>query len=186
MHGYSHDGLILKEGQESLEKKLQKALNFFQTNEIENFGYRSPWAQRNNFLLESLGKFDFHYDSSSPDQDTLALTRPLVGLHYNRPIIKKIGIEGGDSHKIVQIPISYPQDVQILEDYHLDDEEAFSYMKYKIDFIKDFEGFFIFHTHPIHVYNRIEFFEKVIEYTRSMNYKPVMMKEISSQFHDIV
>jgi peptidoglycan/xylan/chitin deacetylase (PgdA/CDA1 family) len=184
LHGYSHDGLLLRQGREPFERKISKALSFFKNAEIDIFGFRSPWVWRNEFLLESLCRLGFQYDSSYPDKDTLALTHPLRGLLYNRPITRNIYTGDQLTREIIQIPISYPQDVQILEDYHLSDEEAFNYLKTKIDFIKDFEGIFVFHTHPIHLLKRGEFFKKVIKYSLSLGFSPLLMKEIADKFQN--
>ncbi|MHA1976561.1 MAG: hypothetical protein ACW98F_00420 [Candidatus Hodarchaeales archaeon] len=184
MHGYSHDGQLLRQGQSTFEKKISRALNFFKNSNIRIFGYRNPYVMRNEFLLKSLSKLKFLYDSSSPDVDTLTLTRPLIGLHYNNPITRRMNYGEGVPKKIVQIPISYPQDVQILDDYRLPDNEALKYFKAKIDFIKDFNGLFIFHTHPIYLLNREEFFKGVIEYAKFRKFEPMVMKDIALKYQN--
>lgn len=184
LHGFSHDGHLLREGPIIFEKKIKKALNFLKNGGIEIFGYRNPYLMRSEFLLESLSKLRFQYDSSSPDIDTLPLTRPYIGLHYNKPITRTIAIKNNITRRILQIPSSYPQDVQILDDYNLNDKEAFNYFKVKIDFIKDFDGLFIFHTHPIYLINREGFFKGVIEYAKSKNFLPLLMKEIASKYQN--
>ena len=98
-----------------------------------------------------------------------------------RLIIRKTNLDKGFYKKIIQIPISYPQDVQILEDYQLGDNDAFEYFKVKIDFIKDFEGVFIFHTHPVHIASRLNLFVEVIKYAKSMGFEPLTMDDISSK-----
>jgi hypothetical protein len=184
MHGYSHDGQLLRQGQVTFEKKINHALEYFKKANIKIYGYRNPYVMRNEFLLKALSKLDFLYDSSSPDIDTLTLTRPLIGLHYNRPIERKFTTGKTTTNKIVQIPISYPQDVQILEDYDLSDNEAIKYFKTKIDFIKDFNGLFIFHTHPIYLFKREKFFKGVIRYAKENKFTPLLMKDIAMKFQD--
>ncbi len=166
VHGYTHDGLLDKISPDKRKKRLKFALKELSACKIETFGFRSPWMLRTNDLWQLIDNIGYIYDSSYPDKDTLSLTG-LPGVNFNRPFHPIINVQNcWRQLNLIEFPVSYPQDVQILEDYNLEDSEAFAYWKTKIDFIKDFHGFFIWHTHPIQINSRLKLFQKTIDYLK--------------------
>ena len=176
IHGYRHDGLLTGLEKGELKSRLKAALDEFLAHGIRVKAFRSPWMLRNDEMLQALDELGFSFDLSYPDRDRLALTYPLGGVSFNRPY--RPIISGTRDSSLIEIPSSYPQDVQILEDYGLDDDEAFLYWKKKIDFVKAFRGVFVLHTHPIHLAKRPRLFESIIRYLKSEGFSSMTLEEI--------
>jgi len=167
VHGYSHNGLHLNKSSDNMLKELIKAKKKFLDMGIEVRSYRSPWMLRSKVLLQNLAEAGYIFDLSYPDRDYYrAYTNQenMEGTGCNRPFTR-------DVSSIIVIPSTYPQDVTLLEDYGLNDEEAFMYWKLKIDYVRDMRGIFVWQTHPFHVAKREMLFRKIISYLKEKGFE---------------
>jgi len=170
LHGHSHDGLLDKIPTSQIIQRLKESRNRMSDFGINISVFRSPFMFRSRKIMKSLRETGFKTDSSYPDKNTLSLTKKQKGVEYNRPFIPLIDNEINlNKPLLVEIPSCYPQDVQIFEDFNIQNNDAFQYWKYKFDFVKDFRGVFIFHGHPRYLVDHSELYEKLIRYLRDQN-----------------
>jgi peptidoglycan/xylan/chitin deacetylase (PgdA/CDA1 family) len=173
MHGYSHDGSLALNDPKRLVKQIKKGKSILESIVEEVVSFRSPWTLRSNNLLAALVSQGFKVDSSFPDRDQLGMTGDRKGIFYNRPfrpmhITYECSLE---IFPIWEVPITGPQDVQMVEDLNLTDVDLLKVWKYKADFCRDFDGAFVLHTHPIHIVNRLDCYSKILKYLSSSGYR---------------
>jgi peptidoglycan/xylan/chitin deacetylase (PgdA/CDA1 family) len=154
-------------------KQIKKGKSILESIVEEVVSFRSPWTLRSNNLLAALVSQGFKVDSSFPDRDQLGMTGDRKGIFYNRPfrpmhITYECSLE---IFPIWEVPITGPQDVQMVEDLNLTDVDLLKVWKYKADFCRDFDGAFVLHTHPIHIVNRLDCYSKILKYLSSSGYR---------------
>ena len=143
--------------------------------------FRSPWIIRSALLPETLASEGFKVDSSFPDVETISMSRQSKGLSYNRPFRPRI-LKGGSIGKslpIWEVPVSGPQDFHLIEDLNVSDEQLFQVWKYKAEFCRDFNGVFVLHTHPQHLYKRIETYAQFLRFLQKEGFQINTLKTLS-------
>jgi peptidoglycan/xylan/chitin deacetylase (PgdA/CDA1 family) len=181
MHGYSHDGKLALENSQMLADQLRKGKTALESLVEEVVSFRSPWTLRSNTLLAALASQGFKVDSSFPDLDELGMTGGRRGVFYNRPFRPMYIAHGNllETHQIWEVPITGPQDVQMIEDLALMDDDLLKVWKYKAEFCRDFGGAFVLHTHPIHIVKRLDCYSKILKYLTSSGFKTLRLADFN-------
>jgi peptidoglycan/xylan/chitin deacetylase (PgdA/CDA1 family) len=184
IHGFSHDGFLDKIGPEKVEKRIIKAKMKFKNLPIDNLIFRSPYMLRSKEILQILQNNGFFLDSSFPDKNTLKLTKEKPGIEFNRPFyppfIKNKFLN--TSSNLIEVPSTYPQDVQLINDFKVDKEEIIKYWKYKFKFIKDYRGVFVFHGHPIYLLNYMDLYRDLILFLKKQNAKFTSFTDLGQKY----
>ena len=185
MHGYRHDGLMPLNNPVELLSRLKKGRNIFTKAGINVSSFRSPWALRSPHLHQCLVRSGFNADSSYPDIDTLGTTGGLKGVSYNRPF-RPFQMKTRIPLRVLpiwEIPITGPQDVQLIEDLGVTDDELLRVWKYKAEFCYDFDGVFVHHTHPVHICKHLDVYSKLLETIRNMGMRMLTMREFTTELN---
>jgi len=140
-HDTKHDGRLLfanfKDKTDRV-RRCRERLELLSRKEVR--GFRAPLLQHGRELVEALGKAGYHYDSSIPSWEQLSPTslKPHgVGTVF--PFL----ISG-----IVEIPVSLPQDHQLIRVSGLGAAEAVDYLLEVSRWIKKIGGACIILVHP--------------------------------------
>ncbi|MHA3964871.1 MAG: polysaccharide deacetylase family protein [Candidatus Thorarchaeota archaeon SMTZ1-45] len=181
MHGYSHDGTLALYNANKLAKQLRQGKKILESTGTDVQSFRSPYILRSSILLPTLVNEGFRVDSSYTDVQTIGLTGGLKGLSYNRPFRPLIRENRSSSTflPIWEVPVTYPQDVHLIESFRATNEQLFQVWKYKADFCRDFGGTLVLLTHPVHIVKRIEAFQKILKYLRTKGFQFVTLKDLS-------
>jgi hypothetical protein len=181
MHGVSHDGKLALHDSTKLTMQLRLGKKKLESIGSKIVSFRSPWILRSSLLPETLASEGFRIDSSFPDVDTTSMNRQGKGLSYNRPFRPRIlkGNSLGDPLPILEIPVSGPQDVHLIEDFNISNEQLFQVWKYKADFCRDFNGVFVLHTHPLHIHKRIETYSQFLRYLQKEGFQINTLETLS-------
>jgi len=123
----------------------------------------------------------FKVDSSFPDVDTISMSRQRKGLSYNKPFRPRIlkGNSLGDPLPLWEVPVSGPQDVHLIEDLKVSKEQLIQVWKCKADFCRDFNGVFVLHTHPLHIFKRIETYEQFLRFLQKDGFQINTLETLS-------
>jgi len=154
--GYNHDGKLPYLN----EKKIRKRINFClsKLKEFNVKGFRSPQLQRNERLLKILSNY-FYYDSSVPDTE---LYSPIA-VRNGTTTVFPFFVE-----KMVELPLTMPQDFYMKYIYKLDKNKVFEIWKNKIDYIREVGGLASFNIHPdSYISGNDEYlnlYEKILKY----------------------
>lgn len=181
MHGYSHDGTLALNDPKRLMAQLRKGKSDLESIVEKVVSFRSPWTTRSNTLLSVLCSQGFNVDSSFPDRDQLGMTGGRQGVFYNRPF-RPMYVTNENSLEmfpIWEVPITGPQDVQLIEDLALTGNDLLRVWKYKADFCRDFSGVFVHHTHPIHIVNHLQTYSKFLNYLSTSGYKILKLADFN-------
>lgn len=182
MHGYAHDGTLALNDRKRLMAQIKRGKSDLESIVENVVSFRSPWTTRSNTLLDVLCSQGFNVDSSFPDRDQLGMTGSRQGVFYNRPF-RPMYITNDrslDRFPIWEVPITGPQDVQLIEDLALTGNDLLRIWKYKADFCRDFDGVFVHHTHPIHIVNHLQSYSKFLNYLSSSGYKISRLVDFNS------
>lgn len=118
VHGCHHVDYT-KLSAEVVASHLRRAIEVFEENKIEAYGFRAPYLKINDIVLKGIGDAGMIYDSSYPiyfdtipkDSQKYPLVEDFLKLYvmrYNAPIMSKID-------QIQEIPVALPDD-EILVD----------------------------------------------------------------------
>ncbi len=169
-HGLYHDRLF------NIINQFERKIRIFRSKKIietitgkKNLGFRTPLLDRTNDLWELLENYDYLYDSSYPDVDHLSTFRRGMGVSMNIPynaIIEKNNIF--KEVKLIELPVSAPQDVELIIDKKLTEEKAFEIYKNKSNNIISKEGLlnYIFHPNILKYKNWLNFYDSLLNYFR--------------------
>lgn len=177
MHGYTHGGRLALYDARKLAVQLRKGREILESIGTSVQSFRSPYTLRSPILLSTLAAQGFKIDSSYTDAGTIGIAGGLKGLSYNRPFRPLIH-ENSSFSKILPLweaPITCPQDVHLIDSFKATNEQLFQVWKYKADFCKDFGGFLVLLTHPVHIVKRIEAFKLFLRYLTAKEFRFVTM-----------
>lgn len=158
-HGWNHDGKLLQ-NLDRIKKSKEKLKQF----KIK--GFRSPFLDRNDEMFKEVLKY-FKYDSSVPTTNY-----PLrSGCASVFPFKKG---------KLLEIPITVPQDYTLFNILKLSDEKAFAILKYCFDEIIKRKGVICLIAHPesYDFGGHLKLYEKIIVYLKSKKLKFVLPRQI--------
>lgn len=176
VHGLKHDGFLDKISFDAIRTRMARAKNSLhdqiQNSSIQFSGFRSPWMLRSPKILLALELEGFRYDSSFPDVDTLSMSGSLPGATLNRPFNPILRIGGiWRKLRLTEIPVTYPQDVQLQEDLDLSREQIIDLWKEKARFVKDVRGALVLQNHPFFLAKDPSIYEELIEYLKSTGFQ---------------
>lgn len=173
MHGVHHDGSLALHDSVKLTQQLRTGKRILESIGTNVVSFRSPWILRSSLLPEVLAAEGFKVDSSFPDVCTISMSRERKGLSYNRPFRPRIlrGTSLDASLPIWEVPVSGPQDVHLIDDLNVSGEQLFQVWKSKAEFCRDFNGVFVLHTHPQHLYKRIKTYTRFLRYLQKEGFQ---------------
>lgn len=173
MHGYAHDGKLALDNPAKLIKQIRKGKNILESTGVKVTSFRSPWALRSSSLLLALASQSFKVDSSYPDVDTLGMTGGRKGLLYNRPfrplIMKRNSLL--KPLPLWEVPMTGPQDVQMIEDLKLTGNDLLKVWNLKAEFCKDFGGVFVLHTHPKDIVKHLKQYVEILRVLKRSGFR---------------
>jgi peptidoglycan/xylan/chitin deacetylase (PgdA/CDA1 family) len=166
VHGLYHDGLLDKI---SFNERKDRILQAKQKLESEIgevvYGFRAPWLLRTNDLWEILEETGYRYDMSFPDTDHLTLHRFGMGVASNMPYHPIIFDGDVKELKMLELPLSSPQDIELFIEHEMSNEQAYKIWEEKMDWIYAHNGLISFLFHPdklgmgdpdhIYIYDRL-------------------------------
>lgn len=158
-HGWNHDGKLLQRLDRI--RKAKKKLKQFKIK-----GFRSPFLDRNDKMFEEVSKY-FKYDSSVPNSHY-----PVRGGCCSVLPFKK--------GKLLEMPITVPQDYTLFNVLKLSEEEAFKIWKYCFDEIIKRKGVICLVAHPesFNLGGHLELYDKMLIYLKSKKLKFVLPRQI--------
>ena len=109
--------------------------------QFEGKGFRAPWLNRTKDLWEVLSDMGFLYDSSYPDTDVHTPAYANTGVSSALPYHPR-GLP------ILEIPLTLPQDWELLSWMKLPFDEAVALWRKKIEYTKQCEGMAVLLAHP--------------------------------------
>ena len=148
-HGLNHDRLFGSIGGEERRARLAEAKRLLETalgREVS--GFRAPLLDRTDDLWVLLEETGYSYDSTYPDVDHLSLTRFGMGVSTSVPYRPVVEDGGWRELNLVELPVSAPQDVELLVDRGFSDEEALALWLKKGDDVAARGGLMVYLTHP--------------------------------------
>ncbi len=158
-HGWNHDGQLLKNL--SRIKKSKQKLKQFKIN-----GFRSPALMRDEKMFKEVAKY-FRYDSSVPNSHY-----PIKGGCASVLPFKK--------DRLLEIPITVPQDYTLFNVMRLSDEKAFKIWKYCFDEIIKRKGIINIVAHPekFNFGGHVKLYEKIIKYLKKKKVKFILPRDL--------
>ena len=167
-HGLYHDRLFNSVSREAREKRIAESKKIIESvTGKEVLGFRTPILDRTDDLWELLEDNGYLYDSSYPDVDHLTTSRYGMGVSTNMPYNVIIEREGMfEESRLIELPVTAPQDVDILIDRELSEEEALEVYKNKGDDVISKEGLvvYIFHPHILRDEKRLRMYDSLLNY----------------------
>ncbi|MFW9976366.1 MAG: polysaccharide deacetylase family protein, partial [Candidatus Thorarchaeota archaeon] len=183
MHGFAHDGKLALDNPAKLTRQLKKGKSVLESVGAKVASFRSPWTLRSSILLQTLASVGFVVDSSFPDVDTLGMTSGRPGLSYNRPfrplIVKDESLV--EPLTLWEVPMTSPQDVQMIEDLKLTGDNLLKVWIYKAKFCMDFGGVFVLHTHPVHIVNHLDEYARILKLLKATGFRLLRMEDLASE-----
>ena len=167
-HGLYHDRLFNSVSREEREMRVTESKKIIESATGEEvLGFRTPILDRTSDLWELLEDNGYLYDSSYPDIDHLTASRYGMGVSTNMPynaIIERDGMF--EESRLIELPVTAPQDVDVLIDRELSEEEALEVYKKKGDEIISKEGLvvYIFHPHILRDEKRLRMYNSLLNY----------------------
>lgn len=174
-HGFRHDGKLwnvregkliekLKQSKETLERIVEKRIT----------GFRSPLMQYNKQLLEAISNAGFEYDSSMPTWEPV---HPSMMKLYGIELINPIKVFG-----IIEIPVTLPQDHQMLHILGLTPKETIKLWKNQMSELAKLKGICTILVHPDYEFANTEnlgFYENLLQSASDLQV-PVSMNDLVS------
>jgi len=164
-HDTKHDGRLLFESvRDKLDrvKRCRARLELLSREPVR--GFRAPLLQHSRELVETLGKAGYEYDSSMPSWEPLSPTslKPH-GIGTVFPFL----ISG-----LVEIPVSMPQDHQLIRVAGLGVAEAVDQLLEVARWIKETRGACVLLVHPDYEFGQEEGREEYLRLLRSFRSDP--------------
>jgi len=148
-HDTKHDGRLFfasKKDKLSRVRRCKERLELLSRRPVR--GFRAPLLQHSRGLVEALGKADFLYDSSMPSWEPLSPTSlKSHGIGTVFPLV----ISG-----LVEIPVSLPQDHQLIRVGGLGVNEAVDQLLEASRWIKNIGGACVLLVHPDYEFGQQE------------------------------
>lgn len=184
MHGFTHDGKLALNNPARLAIQIRKGKRILESVGAKVRSFRSPWALRSALLLRTLASEGFMADSSYPDVDTLGMSGGQKGVSYNRPFRPLMAKSDSfvEALPLWEVPMTGPQDVQMIEDMRLPGSDLLKVWNYKADFCKDFGGVFVLHTHPKDIAKHLN---QYVEILRTLKEKGFRMLRLDSLVEEL-
>ncbi|MGY5854786.1 MAG: polysaccharide deacetylase family protein, partial [Candidatus Thorarchaeota archaeon] len=181
MHGFAHDGKLPLDNPTKLARQLRKGKIILESTGAKVVSFRSPWTLRSSLLLQTLASEGFKVDSSYPDVDALGMTSGRQGLSYNRPfrplVVKDESLM--EPLPLWEVPMTSPQDVQMIEDLRLTGSDLLKVWNYKAKFCKDFGGVFVLHTHPIHIVKHLDQYVEILKLLKNTGFRSLRLDDLA-------
>ena len=149
LHGLEHDIAFGFRDHATIRECIKSSLSKLG---ITPRGFRAPALSYSRELLEVLHELGFSYDSSIPDRD--------LGLCYPYRIPGK---------RLWEIPVTTPQDSELIRDWNLSQDEAFKLLKSKIETIKRLHGVAVLLFHPCIIKKNVRLYEQLLEHINSLS-----------------
>lgn len=149
MHGLHHDGRFAFLSVEEQRARILDTARHARELGIPSVGYRAPWLHRTKQMIRYLTEASFDWDSSFPDTDDSTIGYASTGSRTIFPFYPLF--KEGDSwkySKVIEIPVSMPQDWTLLYYYKLSEESMLRVWKKKMEYIKSQGGLATFILHP--------------------------------------
>jgi peptidoglycan/xylan/chitin deacetylase (PgdA/CDA1 family) len=188
MHGFSHDGRLALDNPAKLTKQLRKGKRILESTGAKVVSFRSPWTLRSALLLRTLASEGFKVDSSYPDLDTLGMTGGLRGLSYNRPFRPLFAENKSllEPLPLWEVPMTCPQDVQMVEDLRLAASDLLRIWNYKAEFCKDFGGAFVLDTHPVHMTKHLDEYAEILKTLKKRGFMMLRMDGLADELQSSI
>lgn len=173
-HGLCHDGMLDKVSQDERRARISEArrkLESMTGDEVR--GFRAPWLLRTDDMWQALEDAGYLYDTSYPDTDHLTLTRSGMGVATNMPYHPVVSDEAVRELRILELPLSAPQDVELFIERRMSNEEAYKIWTDKMDSIYARSGLvsFLFHSDKSGVSSsrRMDVYRRLLEHAKSLD-----------------
>ena len=167
-HGLYHDRLFNSVSREERKMRVAESKKIIESVAgKEVLGFRTPILDRTSDLWDLLEDKEYLYDSSYPDVDHLTTSRYGMGVSTNMPYNVIIERDGTfEESMIIELPVSAPQDVDVLIDRELSEGEALEVYKKKGNEIISRGGviIYIFHPHILRNEKRFRMYDSLLEY----------------------
>jgi hypothetical protein len=141
VHDTKHDGKLAHLAKEKLVERVSQARNSIETiieHKIE--GFRAPVLQHNQQILSALKESGYRYDTSIP---TWEPKHPFTMKPHGIGTIYPISMNG-----LIEIPLTLPQDHQLLYVLGLTPEEVMRTWATMATLIRELGGVCMFLVHP--------------------------------------
>jgi peptidoglycan/xylan/chitin deacetylase (PgdA/CDA1 family) len=138
-HGHTHDGKLAYLSDGEIQRRL---LHIFEKKpwlKRHISGFRSGLLLRSHRLSENVSEL-FEYDLTRPDTEKYGTNRRTAGCATIFPFFNRFGT--------LEIPLTMPQDVDLLHVRTLTPGEALELWKRKVDYISALRGIVVFNVHP--------------------------------------
>ena len=140
-HDTKHDGKLAHLSKEKLIERFSDAKRTLEAIvERSVDGFRAPVLQHNRLILQTLSEVGFIYDTSIP---TWEPKHPLTMKPHGIGTVYPLTING-----LTEIPLTLPQDHQLLEVVGLKPEEVLKTWATSVSLIRDLGGICMFLVHP--------------------------------------
>jgi peptidoglycan/xylan/chitin deacetylase (PgdA/CDA1 family) len=149
MHGLHHDGKFAFLAEHDQRLRIETAAARARELGLTTLGYRAPLLHRTKEMIKLLTEAGFDWDSSLPDTDDSTVGYATTGCRSIFPFYP-IYRSGGEwvRSRMLEIPVSMPQDWTLLYYYKLSEESMLRIWKKKMDYIKSRGGLAVFILHP--------------------------------------
>lgn len=169
VHGLYHDGRFAYVGPEEREERVKKGKDILESLGLDIRGFRAPWANRTRDMIFFLEKHGYAWDSSFPDTDPSTIGYEGTGCSTVFPFFPLVYVNGGYRYsKVLELPITIPQDWTLIHSLKYSDEEVLESWKEKVDYIEGLGGLALFLTHPdsydMGNPDRLWVYDEIIEY----------------------
>jgi len=140
-HGTRHDGRLLCCRVDSLVAQLRRGKHRLEEiTEREVCGFRAPLLQYNGRVVKAIGEAGFKWDSSMPTWEPVhPSTMKADGIGLINPI---------KLHRVWEIPVTLPQDYQMLRILTLTPEQTIREWIRLMNEIRELGGISVFLIHP--------------------------------------
>jgi peptidoglycan/xylan/chitin deacetylase (PgdA/CDA1 family) len=176
-HDTRHDGrLVLADFEAKVKRVTECRMTLEQRSGKEVRGFRSPLLQHSRELVEALGKAGYTHDSSIPSWEILSPTS--LGPHGIGTVFPFI------ASGIVEIPVSLPQDHQLLRVVGLKPNESVELMHKLSGWIGSLGGACLLLVHPDYEFglpeNQDEYRRLLENFTRDPRCDIMTLDEIAT------
>lgn len=140
-HGTKHDGKLIRLSKEEIVDRLSEAKQILETTVGQDVvGFRAPLLQHNRRIIQAVEEAGYSYDTSIPTWEPMhPTTMGPYGIGTVYPF---------DINEIIEIPISVPQDHQMLHIFRISAIETIERWLEMKKTIRDLGGIFNILVHP--------------------------------------